>query len=333
MKEGPQISFIIPIYNNNFLEFKKCIGSVRKLNNISYEIIVIDDGSRKENSKKYAALLKNNNERYIRTQNQGVSSARNLGLRQAKGKYVSFIDADDEIIASTLVNYSWKTQPELVIYNVKIKMTNSNVIQNFDLTNLNSKKPEAKDLLKYSLKDGLMNWSVGKLYLKDFIKRNNIKFDDKLATGEDLKFVNDVLSTIPKIFYINSPLYIYHLDRNTEIKRKIYHPEQSLNDAMNVYNIRTHIIKELSLPLHYNLELKQNLINWVFDIYTLLIWNHIKINSNLLNKMQIIVKNAENLSDKKFSFKRWTIKNDYIPMVYFYMMSKNLYHFFKPDKF
>lgn len=72
------ISFVVPVYNTDCDKFKRCINSILELKTIDCELIVIDDGSKKENSAKYIELIKDFSEiRYIKTENHGVSSARN----------------------------------------------------------------------------------------------------------------------------------------------------------------------------------------------------------------------------------------------------------------
>lgn len=95
--ENPRISVIIPVYNTSkYLE--RCIDSVIAQQEQSLEIILVDDGSTDESPAicdEYA--LKDKRIRVVHKQNGGVSSARNTGLDMAHGKWVSFIDSDDEI--------------------------------------------------------------------------------------------------------------------------------------------------------------------------------------------------------------------------------------------
>ena len=91
------ISVIIPIYNvEQYL--KKCVDSVLHQENVSYEIILVDDGSTDSSGKicdEYAA--KHSEIKCIHTPNAGPSTAKNIGYDIATGNYVAFIDSDDEI--------------------------------------------------------------------------------------------------------------------------------------------------------------------------------------------------------------------------------------------
>lgn len=93
----PMISIIIPVYQaKEYLE--KCIDSICKQSFSDFELILVDDGSN-DGSEKIcdSYVAKDDRIKVIHQSNQGVSSARNVGLDSAAGKYVMFVDADDWI--------------------------------------------------------------------------------------------------------------------------------------------------------------------------------------------------------------------------------------------
>ena len=99
MKENEHddlVSVVIPFYNEG-VYFDDCIYSVLNQTYQNLEIIIINDGS-EEKFKKKLDLLKQkypNKIKLFHKQNEGVSSARNCGIKNANGKYISFLDADD----------------------------------------------------------------------------------------------------------------------------------------------------------------------------------------------------------------------------------------------
>ncbi len=96
---NPQVSVIIPTYNNaQYLS--QAIKSILNQTYQASEIIVIDDGSTDETTEVVQSF--NKNIQYIRQENKGPASARNTGLKIAKGKYVVFLDADDELLPDKL---------------------------------------------------------------------------------------------------------------------------------------------------------------------------------------------------------------------------------------
>ncbi len=92
------ISIVIPLYNVEITDYKRCIDSILNARIKPYEIIVIDDGSKKELSEACRSLYTQVDlVHYYRQENKGVSAARNYGLSIAKGNYVGFVDCDDAV--------------------------------------------------------------------------------------------------------------------------------------------------------------------------------------------------------------------------------------------
>ena len=95
MEDYGLISVIIPVYNSeNFLS--KCVESVLTQTYLNYEIILIDDGSDDNSAQMCDAYAeRNSNIRSFHKSNGGASSARNVGIKEAAGKYIFFLDSDD----------------------------------------------------------------------------------------------------------------------------------------------------------------------------------------------------------------------------------------------
>ena len=94
---GKKLSIIIPIYNTSKY-LKECLDSVVNQDYKNVEIICVDDGSTDDSANIVESYLKKD-ERFklIKTEHKGVAYARNLGLANAKGEYITFIDSDDFI--------------------------------------------------------------------------------------------------------------------------------------------------------------------------------------------------------------------------------------------
>ncbi len=93
MKKNIMISIVIPLYNKE-LYIKKTIKNVLEQIHRDFELIIVDDGSA-DNSVEIVNNFDDNRIRLVKKENGGVSSARNVGIKQAKYEYIAFLDADD----------------------------------------------------------------------------------------------------------------------------------------------------------------------------------------------------------------------------------------------
>ena len=99
----PKYSIIIPLYNKS-CRVRRTIDSVLNQGYWDMAIIVVDDGST-DNSAEYVKAYDDSRIRYMLKENGGVSSARNMGIRAARGEWLLLLDADDELMSGALVEY------------------------------------------------------------------------------------------------------------------------------------------------------------------------------------------------------------------------------------
>lgn len=204
------LSIIIPVYNGEKY-IKRCIYSIAKTENISYEIIVINDCSN-DNSKSIIKECKSviSNIIFIDlSENLGVSKCRNIGIERANGKYITFVDIDDYIeknMYETLVTMSNKYSLDTCgctyreIEEKSNKITKSKYKNNGDILN---KKQALKDYLTDKISPAI--WD--KIYKKEII--NKIRFDEKLKIGEDILFCLNVFLNCNNVCFINEYYYNY----------------------------------------------------------------------------------------------------------------------------
>ena len=97
------ISIVIPVYNaGEYLE--ECLNSIRNQTYQDYEVICVDDGSTDISGEICKAFANQDTRiKYLRQDNAGVSAARNLGLKNATGEYVCFVDSDDVLAENYLL--------------------------------------------------------------------------------------------------------------------------------------------------------------------------------------------------------------------------------------
>ncbi len=195
----PLISFIIPVYNCEKW-VKKCIQSIFNVNIENYEIIIVDDFST-DNGLQILEEYRHIDNIYIYINvKKGVSSARNLGITKARGKYLCFVDADDCLCGNWAILSELKREDSNLIlspiYDKKIYDEYSS-IQKF-LINIDS-----YDLV---FRMGTL-W--GKLYLRKLILDKKIFFDEELSIGEDTDFNIKYFYYVSKIKFFDEKVYIH----------------------------------------------------------------------------------------------------------------------------
>ena len=203
------LSLIIPVYKTEkYLE--RCLDSIVHNTYKNLEIICVNDGST-DNSRKILAEYEKKDSRIIiiDIENQGVSKARNIGLRNATGEYIAFVDSDDWIHTHCFEILLKNAGDEDIIAGQYVKVSDyvaDKEIGSFEKIYINS--PEESFFCEH-----IRKYVCGRIYRRNIIK--NLYFPDNIKLGEDTIY-NVVLmsnSLDLKVLLINFPLY-YYFDRN-----------------------------------------------------------------------------------------------------------------------
>lgn len=239
------VSVIMPVYNCE-KNVKKSIQSVLDQDYDNIELIIVDDGS-EDMSYEVCKSIKNDKLRVFTKKNGGPSSARNFGISKATGKYIMFIDSDDmynEHAIKSMISTIEKNKCEIVVGNYKangnVMCSNNNDI-NFD---------NKSDAIDFLLKNKLFNTNWNKLYLKEIIDKNDIKFDEKYHMGEDIRFNLAYFECIDKICYAKDIIYLYEMTENgLTLKNagdKCRREVELLNILYNYFKKNNHHMKFIS---------------------------------------------------------------------------------------
>lgn len=215
----PETSVIVPVYNRpEYLEF--CINSILSGTYRDFEIIIVDDGS-DEDTLKVCEEIKNKNERIrlISKAHGGVSSARNEGLRQARGEFVSFIDSDDMVEPEYLRTLTDAIKCENIDYALCGFLCEEDYEgrkegEKFgyfsgDKTFYGNGVLTEACLLTQKGCAFKLSTSCMSLYRRSIIEEHDIRFREDIEYGEDTLFVFTYLHFIRGAKYIDRPLYIY----------------------------------------------------------------------------------------------------------------------------
>lgn len=209
-----KVSVIVPVYNTEKY-LNRCLDSLVNQSLKEIEILVINDCST-DNSKiildKYEKEYKNIKVIHNKT-NKGIGYNRNLGIKEAKGEFISFIDSDDWVdktMFEKMYNKALNDKLDLVICNYFRKLMREDELIDID-SDFNIKFFENTNLKKSpNLLIDINTAPWNKLYKKELIE--NIKFPEDLKY-EDAVFVMECLSKAKKIGMIEDKLN-YYLVRN-----------------------------------------------------------------------------------------------------------------------
>ena len=205
------ISIIVPIYNaEKYLN--KCIDSLVNQTKKELEFILVNDGST-DKTEEIIKTYKDKRIKYFKNKNQGIGKTRNFGIEKATGKYIMFLDSDDYFridACELLYKNAEKNQADLVICDF-YKIYDSGIEEKIKL--LSFKPTTLKKTPNLVNEINLAPWN--KLYKKDLITKNKIKFVENLKY-EDAPFVIESFSKAKKISKVDEYLNYYLIHGNSE---------------------------------------------------------------------------------------------------------------------
>lgn len=292
------VTVIIPVYNvEKYLH--RCVDSVINQTYRNLEIFLVDDGSTDSSAlicDEYAK--KDSRVKVLHKENGGVSSARNLGLKNATGEYLTFVDSDDYILLTCIekmVRGMEENDVDMVAVNWKDQ--NGAAGDNNGYCEENCCKIIGQDFEKTIR---VMVW--GYLYRRSWLEIQF--FDESIFYGEDALFVisNFFAKKGSKIFMIGEPLYISVRDRadslmNLSVNEKLFTSVKAWNQILEC-------VRDYDKAF-YNVEKSRGI--WFFELYLMVLeTNQKKKYKQIVNylKKEIITLRKEGYrpSDKKENF-------------------------------
>lgn len=223
MSEQPLVSIILPVYNGEST-LMRAVQSVFAQDYPFIELIVVDDGSSDDTGKICANLANlNSNIKVITVENGGVSRARNIGMDAASGRYITFLDVDDELMPD-FVSAGLKT---LVETRADIVCTNAYYVDNGSvITRMRPFNPcravittgRGKDQLIQQLYSSdtvpfygdFLRAPWGKIYSAELLKDRQIQFPCEVEVGEDAIFLLQAFYYANRIAVDDKYLYKYY---------------------------------------------------------------------------------------------------------------------------
>ena len=238
------ISLIIPIYNTGkYLE--KCLESIRNQTYEDFEVIMIDDGSTDNSAlicKKYEK--QDSRFKYFFKENGGSGSARNCGLKNAKGDYIAFIDSDDYVETDYLEDLSKHCSEGWDIIQCGMWLENNG--SKTELSPINAEYTELnyiKTIIKRDINIFLFQTTVVKLYNRLFLEKSGVLFDEEIISSEDCLFNTMLLPHVRSVKTISTSKYFYR--QNNSYISKLSPTFNKVYQSIRVGNITSGIRYDL----------------------------------------------------------------------------------------
>lgn len=219
-----KVSIIIPVYTvQNYIE--RCLESllIQGFQEDEYEILCIDDCS-KDKTTEYLKRYEKQYRQikcYYNEENRGVSYARNLGIKKAKGEYLAFCDADDwydKNSISTMYKKATEAQADFLISNYYIDK-GGHSLKRCVTSNFTSNPISKNELVKY-----MDISSSAKLIRKKILEDNDLYYPTDLRRCEEYAVIPLATYLSPKVIYVDD--YTYHYFQN---------PKSASNSIENSY--------------------------------------------------------------------------------------------------
>ena len=276
---NPEVSVVIPAYNSEKY-LAKALKSVFNQSYRNFEIILIDDASTdltvkiaKSFNDKRLKILKNE-------QNKGVSYSRNLGITEAKGKWIALLDSDDwygserleKLLAVANLKDADLIADDLFLVNEgesqhwSTFLTEDSHHSLLPITLIDAVKFVASDRLNpISAK---RNWSLGyvkPLIRREFLLRNNISYNHSIDVGEDFVLYLECLRKNAKFYLVSEPYYYYQTrDSSLSSRKPLEYLTQSCEITQRFINLEVCSAAQLHLlqALLQNLSIFQKRIEY-----------------------------------------------------------------------
>jgi glycosyltransferase involved in cell wall biosynthesis len=266
MRRGEQmISIIVPVYDvQNYVY--RCLDSISKQTYTDWECIIVNDGSTDDSGKICSDFCETETRMtYIKQKNEGLSEARNTGLRYAKGDYICFVDSDD-----------WLEPDFLEEMYLAVQKDNADIsICGYYRSSDHKSEPVPVEVLENTLNNQEVTHYISANILQSFAwnkmysaKLFENRFFRKGVYFEDVLMMNDMMPEIDKASIVNKPLYHYYMREDSIIHvRNAKREEDYFNAFMERYQLeyidskdKQEILKLLMIEFYYIAQVNPRLI-------------------------------------------------------------------------
>ena len=224
----PKVSVIVPIYNaQDYLH--RCVDSILAQTFADFELLLVDDGSTDS-----SGIICDNyasgdcRAKVFHKENGGVSSARNVGLKNATGEWVCFVDSDDTVHQDYLNNLVSATNENVeMVISFAVSVFMDKIVEPTYRDAILIGKDFAKLFNEYDLHWRTSPWA--KLYKRKIVENNNLLFNLEMPIGEDLVFLYEYIRLVQCLAVSGKTYYYYSAEVQSQENYNYF-----LNSGFNV---------------------------------------------------------------------------------------------------
>ena len=294
-----KVSVIVPIYNAEaYLD--KCVKSIISQSLRDIEVILINDGSTDNSlfiAEKYAKL--DSRVRVINKENSGPAASRNIGIREAKGEYIGFVDSDDYVsydMYEKLYALSKENETEIAmcsyydIYGANNYAKDKKIVESGLENGICYKKNSIRKHIITTFTDG-NNYGFfsmcNKIYKLGWLRNTHILIDESREHGEDWWFNINLFVVADSFICTNEALYNYvHVNENSLISK--YRENQFKLYLDGRLKVKSIIPEELINEIEFNK-------NFIYEFSSFIIRTYINVKEKKKRNLLLgeVVKNKE----------------------------------------
>jgi glycosyltransferase involved in cell wall biosynthesis len=226
MISQPLVSIIIPCYNaEEYIE--ACINSVILQDYENWECIIINDGS-KDNTLNIIKIFEAASHKItvFAQENTGLSATRNKGIEHSKGVFIFFLDSDDVLDSHAITTLVSAVSDNDIVTGITV----NSKIGNKHIEKISHLYPPKEGNVVYennhfevlikALESALTPVAQNRLYKKDFINKNNLRFKEKILHEDELWFFETMLLA-RNVKFIDQETYFYRTDNQDSITKNV----------------------------------------------------------------------------------------------------------------
>lgn len=241
------ISVIIPVYNKEKY-ISKCIESILQQTYENFELILVNDGSSDSSGticEQYARL--DERIKVINKVNGGASYARNIGIQNALGEYITFVDSDDyakENMLECLIKPVLQNNADISICGFETRDFDSDKLINVFKLGQNvccNREEFVKKYFYEAYTSNAINSISNKLYRKNIIDKYHLRYNEKYSIQEDRIFIIQMLLKCEIISNIDQSLYCYMINNENSLYNQ--YASTDFEATWELYHILSNFLK------------------------------------------------------------------------------------------